>query len=138
MRWRIWRQGGRSRDNLPAATPDARIARVEEAIARLPDLPREVFIMHRFEDLSYERIARRLDIDVKEVETCIAATLVAVCYALEEWVMAAFAAALRSSETGLKINIWLTIVADDEVIAVPMPSRLLTLTIGGIAKGGAT
>ncbi len=84
MRWRIWRRGRHSCDQHPSAAPDARIARAEEAIALLPDLTREVFIMHRFEDLSYERIARRLDIDVKEVEAHIAATLVAVRRALEE------------------------------------------------------
>lgn len=84
MRWRIWRRGRRSCDHHPSAAPDARIARAEEAIARLPDLTREVFIMHRFEDLSYEGIARRLDIDVKEVEAHIAATLVAVRRALQE------------------------------------------------------
>lgn len=68
----------------PAPPADARIARAEKAIARLPDRTREVFIMHRFEDLSYERIARRLGIDVKEVEAHIAATLVAVRRALED------------------------------------------------------
>src|SRR3546814_3929166 len=61
----IWREPRRR----PLAAPsDARIARAEAAIASLPERTREVFFLHRFEDLSYERIARRLDIDVKEVE----------------------------------------------------------------------
>lgn len=82
MRWLIWRRCGRLPEH-PAAD-DARIARAEEAIARLPDLTREVFLMHRFDDLDYERIARRLDIDVNEVETHIAATLIALRRALKD------------------------------------------------------
>ena len=47
----------------------ARIARVEAAIHSLPPVTREVFILHRFDDLGYERIARRLEISVEEVTT---------------------------------------------------------------------
>lgn len=39
--------------------------------------------MHCFDDLSYERIAQRLDIDVKEVEAHISATLIALRRALK-------------------------------------------------------
>lgn len=77
--WRVWhpfkRLFGQSRLEVPA---DEQMARVEKAIARLPERTREVFLMHRFDDLSYERIAGRLGIDVKEVEAHIAATLVAI------------------------------------------------------------
>lgn len=83
MRWRIWRRS-KPRGCPLAAPGDARIARAEAAIAGLPELTREVFFMHRFEDLSYERIARRLDIDVKEVEGHIAATLIALRRALKD------------------------------------------------------
>ena len=83
MRLRIWRRRQPRRRPL-AAPDDARIARAEAAIARLPELTREVFFLHRFEDLSYERIARRLDIDVKEVEGHIAATLIALRRALKD------------------------------------------------------
>ncbi|AJA08916.1 hypothetical protein SKP52_10045 [Sphingopyxis fribergensis] len=84
MRLRIWRR--REPRRRPLAAPgDARIARAEAAIAALPELTREVFFMHRFEELSYERIARRLDIDVKEVEGHIAATLIALRGALKEF-----------------------------------------------------
>ena len=84
MRLRIWRR--REPPRRPLAAPDdARIARAEAAIARLPKFTREVFFMHRFEDLSYERIARRLDIDVKEVEGHIAATLIALRRALKDF-----------------------------------------------------
>lgn len=61
------------------------MARAEEAVAGLPELTREVFYMHRFEDLTYERIARRLDIEVKEVERHIAATLIALRRALKDF-----------------------------------------------------
>lgn len=67
------------------APGDPRLARAEEAIAGLPKLTREVFYMHRFEDLSYERIARRQGIDAKEVEGHIAATLIALRRALKDF-----------------------------------------------------
>lgn len=84
MLGRIWRWRA-SPLRCSAAPEDPRLARAEEAIAELPKLTREVFYMHRFEDLSYERIARRLDIDVKEVERHIAATLIALRRALKEF-----------------------------------------------------
>ena len=40
--------------------PDPLIARLEWAIACLPEQTREVFLMHRFDDLPYDRIAHRL------------------------------------------------------------------------------
>jgi DNA-directed RNA polymerase specialized sigma24 family protein len=83
MRLRIWRRREPRRRAL-AAPDDARIARAEAAIAGLPELTRGVFFMHRFEDLSYERIARRLNIDVKEVEGHIVATLIALRRALKD------------------------------------------------------
>lgn len=84
MLGRIWRRRAR-RQRCSAEPEDPRLTRAEEAIAELPKLTREVSYMHRFEDLSYERIARRLDIDVKEVEGNIAATLVALRRALKEF-----------------------------------------------------
>lgn len=84
MRWGIWRRRG-TPDHRSVAPDNARIRHAEKAIARLPELTREVFILHRFEDLSYERVARRLGIDVKEVEAHIAATLIAVRRALSDF-----------------------------------------------------
>ena len=83
MRFRIWRRREQRRRSW-AVTGDARIARAEAAIASLPERTREVFFLHRFEDLSYERIARRQGIDVKEVEGHIAATLIALRRALKD------------------------------------------------------
>lgn len=83
MRLRIW-QPREPRRRPSAASDDARITRAEAAIAGLPELTREVFFMHRFEDLSYERIARRQGLDVKEVEGHIAATLIALRRALKD------------------------------------------------------
>lgn len=84
MRWRIWRRCTRLPDHSGPEPDEARIACAEEAIARLPELTREVFFMHRFDGRSYERIARRLDIDVKEVEAHIAATLITLRRALKD------------------------------------------------------
>ena len=44
-------------------------ARLEDAIAALPEKPRIVFLMSRLEDLSYQEIADRLSISIKTVET---------------------------------------------------------------------
>lgn len=80
--WRpLKRLFGLSRLEAPT---DERMARAEMAIARLPDRTREVFILHRFEDLSYERIARRLGIGVDEVEAHVAASILALMRALRD------------------------------------------------------
>lgn len=54
------------------------IRRVEDAIARLSETTRDVFLMHRFDDLSYSEIARIKGIKIKRVEKHIAKALVAV------------------------------------------------------------
>lgn len=45
---------------------------VEKALAELPPRCREVFMLHRFENLTYRKIAKRLDISPKTVENHIA------------------------------------------------------------------
>src|SRR3546814_18635473 len=57
---------------------DPEIARIECAIARLPTRTREVFLMHRFENLGYDRIAHRLGISATAVEREIVTVLLAV------------------------------------------------------------
>lgn len=64
--------------------PDPQIARIEWAIARLPKRTREVFLMHRFDDLPYDRIAHRLGISEKAVEREIVRTLRAIRKARED------------------------------------------------------
>lgn len=64
--------------------PDPEIARIEWAIARLPKRTREVFMMHRFDDLRYDRIAHRLGISEKAVEREIVRTLHAIRKARED------------------------------------------------------
>ena len=63
---------------------DPEIARIQLAIARLPKRTREVFLMHRFEDLGYDRIAHRLGISEKAVEREIVRVLRAVRKARED------------------------------------------------------
>jgi RNA polymerase sigma-70 factor (ECF subfamily) len=57
---------------------DPEIRRVEQAIARLPKRTREVFMMHRFDDLGYDRIAHRLGISEKAVEREMVRALLAI------------------------------------------------------------
>lgn len=64
--------------------PDPQIARIEWAIARLPKRTRDVFLMHRFDDLPYDRIAHRLGISVKAVEREIVRALCAIRKARED------------------------------------------------------
>jgi RNA polymerase sigma factor (sigma-70 family) len=62
---------------------DPEIRRIECAIARLPKRTRDVFLMHRFDDLRYDRIAHRLGISEKAVEREIVRTLRAIRKARE-------------------------------------------------------
>ena len=48
---------------------------LEEALKRLPDNLREVFILSRVEQLSYKEIAERLDISVKAVDNRLSRTM---------------------------------------------------------------
>lgn len=64
--------------------PDPEIARIEWAIARLPKQTRDVFLMHRFDDLPYDRIAHRLGISVKTVERELVRVLCAIREARED------------------------------------------------------
>ncbi|WP_137870169.1 sigma factor-like helix-turn-helix DNA-binding protein [Sphingopyxis sp. 2PD] len=63
---------------------DPEISRIEWAIARLPKRTRDVFLMHRFDDLPYDRIAHRLGISERAVEREIARVLRAIRKAREE------------------------------------------------------
>ena len=58
----------------PAAGIDLKERRklAQKALAQLPPRCREVFIMHRFEQLTYKQIAQRLDISPRTVENHIA------------------------------------------------------------------
>lgn len=54
--------------NDVATVEERRLDIIDAAIADLPCLTREVFILHRFNDLDYARIAERLEISIAEVE----------------------------------------------------------------------
>lgn len=64
----------------PHAALEARdlIRRVEDAIAGLNPATRDVFLMHRFDDLSYAEIARIKGMRPKRVEKHIAKALIAI------------------------------------------------------------
>lgn len=64
--------------------PDPQIARIEWAIACLPKRTRDVFLMHRFDDLGYDRIAHRLGISEKAVEREMVRALCAIRKARED------------------------------------------------------
>lgn len=61
-----------------------RVAQIEAVILSLPPVTREVFILHRFDDLPYDRIGIRLGIGVDEVEAHVAAALIHLCRALDD------------------------------------------------------
>lgn len=64
---------------------DPEIRWVEQAIARLPTRTREVFLMHRLDDLRYDRIAHRLGISEKAVEREMVKALRAIRKAREDY-----------------------------------------------------
>jgi RNA polymerase sigma factor (sigma-70 family) len=57
--------------------------RYRELVASLPNRMREVFILHRVEELSYKEIAARLDISVRTVEWHMAEAIVRVSRGLD-------------------------------------------------------
>ncbi|HEX8240516.1 MAG TPA: sigma-70 region 4 domain-containing protein [Allosphingosinicella sp.] len=44
------------------------LRRVEEAMLNIPKLQREIFMAHRLDNMSYEEIARRTGLTVRQVE----------------------------------------------------------------------
>ena len=59
-------------------------ARYREIVASLPTRMREVFILHRIEELSYKEIAVRLGISVRTVEWHIAEAIVRISKGLDD------------------------------------------------------
>lgn len=64
----------------PHAAIEARdqLYRVEQALARLSDQTRTIFLLHRFDGLSYEEIAVLQGVKVKQVEKQIAKAMLAI------------------------------------------------------------
>lgn len=64
----------------PHAALEARdmLRRAEDAVARLSPVTRDIFLMHRFDDLSYAEIAAIKQMSPKRVEKHIAKALVAI------------------------------------------------------------
>jgi RNA polymerase sigma-70 factor (ECF subfamily) len=70
----------------PHAALEARdmLRRIEAAILLLPDRTREIFMAHRFEDLTYAEIAQRMGVSIKTVEKHISLALRALHRSLED------------------------------------------------------
>lgn len=58
-------------------------SRYKEVVASLPPRMREVFVLHRIEELSYKEIAARLDISVRTVEWHMAEAIVRISRGLD-------------------------------------------------------
>ena len=54
------------------------LARVERAISKLTPRTRDIFLMHRFEGLSYEEIGAEMGMTAKGVEKQMAKALIAI------------------------------------------------------------
>jgi RNA polymerase sigma factor (sigma-70 family) len=61
---------------------DEKLRRVEEAAKNMPKLQREIFMAHRLDDMSYEEIARRTGLTVRQVERQMARALSKITAAL--------------------------------------------------------
>ena len=87
-----WMQDRLSADNYPEGQLDqeALSRRIDEAIDALPERCRLVFVLSRFEDLSYREIAELLEISPKTVENQIVKALSLLRDALKPYFLAAF------------------------------------------------
>ena len=64
---------------------ELKLAAVKEALAELPEKTRYIFLLHRFEGLSYKKIARKLAISDKAVEYHMSRALEKVMLAVNEY-----------------------------------------------------
>lgn len=71
--WARWRKPPRPIPSCPADL--AQLARMEAALVAMPELTREIFMMRRFDNLPYHRIARGLGTTTDQVETHLAGTI---------------------------------------------------------------
>lgn len=60
-----------------------RLERIRAAIDSMPALAREVFELHRFDDLPYDGIAARLEVGIDEVEAQLVIALMHLSRALD-------------------------------------------------------
>jgi RNA polymerase sigma-70 factor (ECF subfamily) len=76
-------ENGPLQDEVLAAR--IRLKRVEEGLSRLSPRTREVFLMHRLDNLKYREIAEKLDISQSAVEKHIARAALALTEWMEGW-----------------------------------------------------
>jgi RNA polymerase sigma-70 factor (ECF subfamily) len=55
------------------------LRRLEEAVASLPRIQREIFLAHRLDDMSYAEISCRTGLSVKQVERQMARAIYKLC-----------------------------------------------------------
>jgi RNA polymerase sigma-70 factor (ECF subfamily) len=55
------------------------LRRLEDAVASMPRVQREIFLAHRLDDLSYAEIAQRTGLSVKQVERQMARAIYKLC-----------------------------------------------------------
>ena len=55
------------------------LRRLEDAVASMPRVQREIFLAHRLDDMSYAEIARRTGLSVKQVERQMARAIYKLC-----------------------------------------------------------
>jgi RNA polymerase sigma-70 factor (ECF subfamily) len=76
-------------DNLPlqdeVVASRERLRRVQEGIERLPPKTRQIFTMHRWQELKYKEIADRLEISVSSVEKHMARAMLFLSEWIEGW-----------------------------------------------------
>jgi RNA polymerase sigma-70 factor (ECF subfamily) len=58
--------------------PDLR-RRLEEAVAAMPRVQREIFLAHRLDAMSYAEIARRTGLSIRQVERHMARAIYKLC-----------------------------------------------------------
>jgi hypothetical protein len=68
---------------VPGPADPERLKRLEQAIAKLPRGTREIFLAHRIDALSYEQIAKRTGLPVRDVERHMAKAILRLAKALD-------------------------------------------------------
>ncbi len=61
------------------------LAQLKDALMRLPELTRKIFLLSRFDELTYPEIARTLNISTRTVERHMSTAFTALQHSLEDF-----------------------------------------------------